>query len=105
MLPRRLRLSRRAFPTGGARLATPHFSVVLGPSRAGGAAAVVSKKVARRAVARNLLRRRMLEVMGPHVSPERYLVVYAKAGSPSLPFKALAAELDSLLSRIPRTMH
>lgn len=66
---------------------------------------MVSKKVARRAVARNLLRRRMLELMRAYVSPERYLVVYAKAGSPALTFRAMAEELSSLLSRIPRTMH
>ncbi len=109
MLPRRSRLSRASFPgsRAGASASTPHFSAVWGPARAGGsagatggAAAVVSKKVARRSVDRHLLKRRMLEVMRPFATPARYLVVYAKTGSHALPFRTLAEELQSLLSRI-----
>ncbi len=81
------------------RAASPHFSIVWGASREGGAAAVVSKKVARRATARNLLRRRMLSVMKPFVSGNRYLVAYARAGSDTLPFHALSGELSVLLAR------
>lgn len=100
MLPRRSRLSRVSFPgpRAGFRGSTPHFSVVWGPSsHGGGAAAVVSKKVARRSVDRHLLKRRMLEAMRPFALPDRFLVVYAKAGSPTLAFRALAEELQSLL--------
>lgn len=101
MLPRRLRLTRTSFPKGGGRAQTQHFSAVFGASaQGGGAAAVVSKKVARRAVARNLIRRRMLEVMRPYALPQRFLVVYARAGSQNLSYNALARELTPLLDRI-----
>ena len=99
MLPRRLRLARRAFPLKGARDGSPHFSLLSGPSGAGGASAVVSKKVARRAVARNLLRRRMLSVLRPYALPGRYLVVYARGGSAELSYAELSAELSGLLAR------
>ena len=68
-----------------------------GPAKEGGCAAVISKKVARRSVDRHLLKRRMLSVMKEWCVPGSYLVVYAKGGAPSLPFKALKEELASLL--------
>jgi RNase P protein component len=102
MLPRRLRLSRASFPgrTAGARASSESFSVVSGPSKGGGCAAVVGKSVARRANARNLLKRRMLAVLRPWCSPDRYLVVYAKAAAATLPYRTLAAELTGLLRRL-----
>lgn len=104
MLPRRHRLSRASFPGRGAgrRAETPHFSLVAGASSAGGASAVVSKKVARRAVDRNLLKRRMLSLMRPYVDHARFLVVYARSGAAALPYPALAEELTALLSRSVR---
>ncbi|MGB4076523.1 MAG: ribonuclease P protein component [Minisyncoccia bacterium] len=99
MLPRKLRLSRATFPSprSGSKATSEHFSLVFGPATAGGCAAVVSKKVARRSVDRHLLKRRMLSVARPFVGLNRYLVLYARAGSPSLSFKTLASELTSLL--------
>ncbi len=102
MLPRRSRLSRASFPgpRAGFRGSTAHFSAVWGPSlHGGGAAAVVSKKVARRSVDRHLLKRRMLEAMRPYALPGRFLVVYAKGGSTTLPFRAVAEELQTLLAK------
>lgn len=101
MLPRRSRLPRAAFPDarGAFRAASVHFSLSWAPVKAGGAAAVVSKKVARRAVDRHLLKRRMLEVLRPYASPSRSLVAYAKAGSLGLPYAAVKAELEPLLLR------
>lgn len=102
MLPRRSRLSRVSFPgpRAGFQASTPHFSAVWGPStHGGGAAAVVSKKVARRSVDRHLLKRRMLQAMRPFALPDRFLVVYAKGGSHTLPFRALAEELQTLLAK------
>lgn len=101
MLPRRSRLSRAAFPDSRSsyRAASAHFSLIWAPAKAGGAAAVVSKKVARRSVDRHLLKRRMLEVLRPYADPSRSLVAYAKAGSLGLPYAAVRAELEPLLSR------
>lgn len=81
------------------RAASAHFSLTIAPAREGGAAAVVSKKVARRSVDRHLLKRRMLAVLRPYVSPTRSLVAYARAGSLGLPYGVLKAELESLLTR------
>jgi ribonuclease P protein component len=101
MLPHRLRLSRATFPGGntGKRAATAHFSMLWGAASHGGASAVVSKKVARRSVDRHLLKRRMLAVIEPFAAAEQFLVVYARAGSPTLSFKELQEELTTLLSR------
>lgn len=103
MLSRRHRLSRRAFPAHGAgmRAQSEHFSIVGGPGAVeGSGAVVVSKKVARRAVARNLLRRRVLAVMAPLLIPGRFLVVYARSGSPDLPFPIVKKEITMLISRV-----
>jgi len=60
-------------------------------------AVVVSKKVAQRAVDRHLLKRRILSVLARHSYPHTALVVFAKAGSPALPFPILKKELEELL--------
>lgn len=102
MLPRRLRVSRERmslpFPS---RAASPHFSLSLGPAPHGdgGCSAVVSKKVARLSTGRHLLKRRMLMVLRPWCDPSRVIVVYARAGSGALSYRALADELEALLAR------
>jgi ribonuclease P protein component len=102
MLPRRKRLSRQGFSetARGKSVTSKHLTLVFGTSEAGGCAAVVSKKVAKRSVDRHLLKRRILECMREKCSSSRYLVVYAKTGSPKLSFKDLSAELSELFSRI-----
>ncbi len=60
-------------------------------------AVVVSKKVAARAVDRHLLKRRIMSVLARHDYPHIALVVFAKAGSPKLPFPVLRQELEKLL--------
>jgi ribonuclease P protein component len=62
-------------------------------------AAVVAKAVARRSVDRHTLKRRILSVMRPFYSEERYVVVYAKNPAPLLTSKELQEELASLLTR------
>lgn len=86
------------------RVESPHFSATLSPlpkshPTDGAAAAVVSKKVARRAVDRHLLKRRMLAILSKAYIPGKITVVYARGGAASLPYRSLAAELTSLLSR------
>lgn len=100
MLPRPKRLDRASFGkvAAGKRAATRHFSVSILPSVEGRAAVVVSKKVAKRAVDRHLLKRRVLSILASHVVPGRSFVVYARSGSPSLPYTVLTAEITELLT-------
>ena len=103
MLPRKLRLSREDFgeARGLKRAASPHFSVSYGPARgSGGAAVVVSKKVAKLAVARHLLKRRILSVARPYVATGRTLVIHVRPAAAALSFPELKSELNSLLGSI-----
>ena len=103
MLPRRLRLTRRAFalPGHARRAASTHFSVSASPALSeGGCAVVVSKKVARLSVARHLLKRRILSVMRPWCAGPYSVIVYARAGSSNLSFHTLKTELSEILARI-----
>jgi ribonuclease P protein component len=100
MLARPKRLTRATFGSvaSGKRAVSAHFSITAAVSTEGRAAAVVSKKVAKRAVDRHLLKRRILAVAAPYVAPGRSFVVYARAGSTSLSYAALKRELDTLLT-------
>jgi len=104
MLPRRLRLTRHSFPArgSGVRVFSQSFTLVSGPSKAGGCAVVVSKAVARRASARNLLRRRILSLLQPVCRSDRFLVLYARGSAATLTHQALTEELTGLLARIKR---
>ncbi|MDB5195150.1 MAG: Ribonuclease protein component [Parcubacteria group bacterium] len=104
MLPRPKRLTRATFGPviAGKRALSAHFSVTVAPSVEGRAAAVVSKKTAKRAVDRHLLKRRMLAVASPHVLSGRSFVMYARAGSLALPYRTLARELGDLLTSLPK---
>jgi ribonuclease P protein component len=103
MLSREKRLTRADFDAvaKGKRAISAHFSVSAAPSSLGKAAAVVSKKVAKRSVDRHLLKRRMLAAAVPYIRPGRSFVLYARAGSPSLPFGTLKRELTELLTKLP----
>lgn len=102
MLPRPKRLDRASFGSvaSGKRAATRHFSISLTPSPSGRAAVVVSKKVAKKSVDRHLLKRRVLAVLAADLPAQYACIVYARAGSPTLSFKALAAEIQELLSSV-----
>lgn len=104
MLPRAKRLSRADFGTTlqGKRAVSAHFSVTAAPSPEARAAAVVSKKVAKRSVDRHLLKRRILGAIAPHLHPGRSVIVYARAGSLALPYRALKDELSELLTKLPK---
>ncbi len=100
MLPRRQRLSRAGFEGARAytRKTTPHFVVSFSstphPAQAG---VVVSKAVARRAVDRHRLRRRVYSALHPFVAQGISVLVLAKKGSLSLPYEALVQELVGVL--------
>ncbi len=102
MIPRARRLPRAGFGAlvRAKRLSSPHFTVSAAPTPRGGGAVVVPKKVAPRSVDRHLLKRRALTILAPWCRPHLALVIYAKAGSPFLPFAALRNELTSLLGKL-----
>ena len=84
---------------------SPHFFVRIknGASSEGvKVAAVVSARVEKKAVKRNLLRRRMYEALRSHLPTlcGSRLVITAKKGAPALSFKELQSELSALLARI-----
>lgn len=101
-----MRLSAASAQAGGARVSSsPHFVIRITRSArpaAGKVAAVVSVKVAKTAVKRNLLRRRIYETVRSHLSFLRgaQIVIQAKQGAPALSFKELQGELSSLVQRI-----
>lgn len=85
------------------RLSSQHLSLSVAPTKSGGCAVVVSKKVAPRSVDRHLIKRRILSVLMPLCKPDTALVVYAKAGSARLPFSTLKQELLALLGKLEQT--
>lgn len=102
MLPRSLRLSRGEFPDtrGLKRALSAHFSISYEKSSNGGVAVVISKKVARLAVSRHLLKRQILAVLRPYASEKLVFIVNARTGAASIPFPELKDELNSLLRSI-----
>ncbi|MGE5540841.1 MAG: ribonuclease P protein component [Bacillota bacterium] len=104
MLPKAKRLTRASFAplAAGKRAVSAHFSITWLPSDEGRCAAVVSKKVAKKAVDRHTLKRRIIDAITPHAVQGRSFVVYARAGSPSLPYRILKQELDTLFSSLPK---
>ncbi|MBP7741531.1 MAG: ribonuclease P protein component [Candidatus Pacebacteria bacterium] len=101
MLPRRLRLTREAQTHTGKemRAVSPHFSVSVRPGGAG-AGVVVSKKTEKTSVGRHRLKRRVLSLLRPWCSQTYSLVVYARAGSPTLPFSVIEEELTPILIKL-----
>ena len=107
MFERSLRLSRQAITTissspSAKRATSEHFSVVYMPtdSAAGGCAVVVSKKVTKTSVGRHLLKRRVRAALADWCRPSYALIVYARAGSATLPYSVIADELSNLLPRV-----
>jgi len=102
MIPRGRRLPRASFPalTRAKRLSSEHFGISAAPAARGGCAAIIPKKVVPRSVDRHLMKRRILSVLSPFFRPHVALVVYAKAGSPTLPFAALRREIEGLLGKL-----
>lgn len=101
MPKRRLHLSRPDFTAvsndkSAKRATTPHFSVTI--SNAGvGSAVVVSKKVAKSSVQRHLVKRRVREAIAPWCNDSHAIIVYARAGSATLPYSDIVTELTPLL--------
>jgi ribonuclease P protein component len=106
MLPKRRRISRHIFPEGpgaGKVFHAPHLSLRMTPDATGQSrhSIVVSKKTARRAVDRHLIKRRVYESIArhdkAHTLPLGRYVFFAKKDVHTLPFRVLEDEVDLLL--------
>ncbi|HXK40463.1 MAG TPA: ribonuclease P protein component [Candidatus Paceibacterota bacterium] len=103
MLPKRRRLTRHNFPSRsrtGSVFHTKHLTLRVTPSSVSGfrVSVVVSKKTARRAVDRNLVKRRVYDsVARSPESPSASYVFFAKAGASVIPFRELNEEVGELL--------
>jgi len=110
MLPRKNRIPVKDFPAHkmqGFRTFSPFFSAVFYSQKKEGlkesrAAIVVSKKTAKTAVARNLLRRRFYDLLAPYFkdfSTITTIVVYPKAEALKAQFAVLRSEIEIVLKQ------
>ncbi|TAK57686.1 MAG: ribonuclease P protein component [Bacteroidetes bacterium] len=100
MFPRRKRIAREAFPTAlksGRRFSSPHFSIVIS-NEASGYAVIVPKKVARLAVTRHRIKRRVLAALRSLPLPPS-LIVFPKTSVNSVSYQEVQRELATLLSK------
>lgn len=103
MLPKKNRLTRAVFNdfrSLGQEKHSSHFGLRVGPGNEVRVGVSVSKKVAKSAVARNTLRRRVYEVVRNRISklPKGMYLIRAKAGSPVIKGNKLVAEIEPLLN-------
>lgn len=106
MLKKAQRLTRKEFEhffAVGKRLHSPFFQVIYHESPHMHGSAVVGKKVAKKAVDRNTLRRRIYGILYPYLKTNtvpQTVIVVAKVGARTLPRKQFTMELKSLLERL-----
>jgi len=106
MLPKSARLSREAFTkyfTSGRRFNNPELSIIYTPGTTLRGAAVVSKKVAKSAVTRNTLRRRLyatLRAVAAEAGVTGVVIIIAKPALATLPREAQHQTLYQLLSKV-----
>ena len=101
MFPQAKRLTRDNFKdvTKGKRAITGHFSLSYKHSPFSKGAVVVSKKVAKKATERHLLKRRVLAVLSKDMPEQTAVIVYARAGSATIPFSRIKTEITELLTK------
>lgn len=83
----------------GRRSHSAHFTVVVTPLPSFQAAVVVSKKVAKKAVDRNTLKRRAYGALEAHKATTAGCIVLYKPGSLKVSRMVLKAELEALLAQ------
>ncbi|OGG65025.1 hypothetical protein A3C94_02145 [Candidatus Kaiserbacteria bacterium RIFCSPHIGHO2_02_FULL_55_17] len=99
MFPRHKRLPRAQFPTvlkSGRRFSSPDLTVVVS-QEARGYAVVIPKKVARLAVTRHRMKRRVLAALHAVPLPPA-LLIFPKASASSVSYKDIQTEIKTLLS-------
>lgn len=84
------------------RFSGAHFSLAIATAPRTGAACVVSKKVASRAVDRNKIKRRVKAALVPLLPslPHASYVFYAKAGAAAIDFAEAQRDIEKLVARI-----
>lgn len=109
MLPRKERLSREAFNrffSLGKRSHAHSFQLVYAPYETLHVSVVVSKKIAKTAVLRNKIRRRMYDIVRRYRTARGATGVHIflmKPPSTGLPYSALKEEVEGHLTRNIRT--
>lgn len=105
MLPKKKRLTTKEFShffSSGKRIHGAYLQLIYTPSPVFHAAAVAGKKVAKTAVGRNKLRRRLYAVLY-RISRARELtgvyILIAKPGATKADFRALATEIEELVGK------
>lgn len=106
MLPSKNRISRKEFPAHkvqGIRVFSPYFSAIFyNGATESRASVVVSKKIAKTAVARNTLRRRFYDLLAPYfkeISNPITVVVYPKTDALKTQFDVLGTEIEKALKQ------
>jgi ribonuclease P protein component len=108
MLKKAERLTRTEFDqffSTGKRLHSPYLQLIYAPHDTFHGSVVVGKKVAKKAVDRNTLRRRLYAQVYSQLrtsTPPGVYIVVAKAGFASLGRKAAAAEATELLQKVQK---
>jgi ribonuclease P protein component len=108
MLKKRERLTRAQFDQSfalGKRLHSPVVQIIYHPSDTFHGSAVVGKKVAKKAVDRNTLRRRLYGLLYSYVqsTPMNFTVIMvAKPGALQISRKQFAYEVRQLLDTLPK---
>lgn len=105
MLRKQNRLQRADFVSleKGRRAASEHFSCTQKDAESFRVAVIVSKKVAKNASERHLLKRRVLSVIEEHTPSHGLYSVYARKNSTLLPFSKIKEEIRALL-RLPTSV-
>ncbi len=101
MLPKNTRFDRTSFARtlrAGRRIHTPLLSLVHVTTPDFRVAAVVSKKVAKRAVVRNQLRRRLYVAITRLAPPHGHYILIAKPGATELSYTELEVALARALA-------
>lgn len=106
MPPKKHRLSRRLFDElhrTGTRVRGPTLTLLYTHAPQAGYAVVVSKKTARKAHMRRLVRRRVYHALmecAPALEASRHIAVFVSPAGATLPYHALRDELGELIKRI-----
>jgi len=106
MLAKKERLSKSDFSrffSSGKRLHSPLFTLIFSPHKTSHGSVVVSKKVARRAVDRNRMRRRIYDMLRGHLrggAPAGVYILLVKKAALSATYDELKEALDDLIKKV-----
>lgn len=104
MLKKKQRLSRSEFANllkKGRRVHDTHFSLIFTPSTETKCGLVVSKKVAKQAVARNLIRRRVYAIFGENLTvlANKHVALLTKPSIKTLSYEELSKQIEDTIRK------